>query len=359
MLRNDEVAPGDAPRVRRRAAQPRPRHAGEGRRLRRPGPRGRGRGAGARRLPRPPGDRGRLRRGRRARPGAAARQDQRGAARRAPACWPGCRRRSPRPATTRSRSREDTPAGRARGDRPDGERRGDGAAAPRRCRSRACSSTPSRCSPRAATGCSPTGWSTCGDPGARAAASARPRRHPRLTRLGSGQRRQDGVRGRGPDGRVRGADRLEADRPGRWVSRRRWGARRVGGQRRRGVRRCLGGLGRRGGDDERHRRTRAGRSRSAAGSVPEHGAGLGVGRLLLLRAVGDGEAGLLEPALRALASSVAGPRRAPCCCRWRSVMSTRLPAGTVSPSLGLTLITVLRVSSEAPGRCHPARGRRR
>ena len=42
-----------------------------------------------------------LRRRRRAGAGAAARQDQRGRARRARACWPGCRRRSPRPATTR------------------------------------------------------------------------------------------------------------------------------------------------------------------------------------------------------------------------------------------------------------------
>ena len=80
-VRNDEVAPADARGLRRRAAQPRARDPGEGRRLRRPGPRGRRRGAGARRLPRPPGDRGRLRRRRRTGPRAAARQDQRGAAR--------------------------------------------------------------------------------------------------------------------------------------------------------------------------------------------------------------------------------------------------------------------------------------
>ena len=56
-----------------------------------------------------------------------------------------------------------TVPGRARGHRADRRRRDHGAAAPRRCRSRACSSTPSRCSPRAATGCWPTGSPTCGD----------------------------------------------------------------------------------------------------------------------------------------------------------------------------------------------------
>ena len=55
------------------------------------------------------------------------------------------------------------------------------------CRSRACSSTPSRCSPRAATGCWPTGWPAAGSPrprraverpAAAAAAARADRRHP-------------------------------------------------------------------------------------------------------------------------------------------------------------------------------------
>ena len=66
------------------------------------------RGAAARRLPRPPGDRRRVRRDGRARARAAARQDQPGATTRARASWPGCRRRSPRPATTRSPSSADS-----------------------------------------------------------------------------------------------------------------------------------------------------------------------------------------------------------------------------------------------------------
>ena len=57
-----------------------------------------------------------------------------------------------------------------RGHRPDGERGRHGAAAPRPARSRACSSTPSRCSPRAGTCCSPRG---CGS-----AATPRPARSP-------------------------------------------------------------------------------------------------------------------------------------------------------------------------------------
>ena len=88
------------------------------------------RAADLRRLPRPPGDRGGVRRDRDPRPRAAARQDLRGHATTAPACWPACPTRSPPPATTRSpwssrRCRT------SRGDRADRRlRRGDGDAAP-------------------------------------------------------------------------------------------------------------------------------------------------------------------------------------------------------------------------------------
>ena len=104
MRRNDEVGPDDARRLRRRAALPRPGHAGGRRRLRRHGARLRRAGAAARRLPGAPGDRGGVRRDRRAaRPSCCTARPAR-CSTTAPACCRAAAARSPRPATTRSRS---------------------------------------------------------------------------------------------------------------------------------------------------------------------------------------------------------------------------------------------------------------
>ena len=130
MRRNDEVAPDDARRVRRRPALARSGHAGAT-------------PASAstwcatlggvvpdlRRLPRPPGDRRGVRRDRRPRPGAAARQDEPRAPRR--------RRRARRPARPvhrdalpLARDRPGDRAGRARGHRAHRLRRDHGRAPP-------------------------------------------------------------------------------------------------------------------------------------------------------------------------------------------------------------------------------------
>ena len=158
--RNDAVTRRRARRARRRrgAALPRPRHALGRRRHRADGAgRGRGRHARLRGLPGPPGDRRGLRRRGGARSRAAARQDQRGHPRRG---------RRPRGAALAvhgdplplPRRRPGDRSGRARGHRHHAVGHRDGAAPPASCRSRASSSTPSRCSPRAGTGCWRPGW---------------------------------------------------------------------------------------------------------------------------------------------------------------------------------------------------------
>ena len=146
VLRNDEVDHGARPgRLRRRAALARPRHPRAGRGLRRHGAALRGdRRAGLRRLPRHAVDGGGVRRcgGPGAR--AAARQDLAGDARGQRASSPGCRRPSPRPATTRWPPNR-TPSRRAGGHGADGTTASSWACATGNCRWRACSSTPSRC----------------------------------------------------------------------------------------------------------------------------------------------------------------------------------------------------------------------
>ena len=124
--------------------------------MRRAGDRARRPGPDPRRLPRAPGDRGRIRGEGGPRAGAAARQDQPGRAQRG--------RRAGRAAVAvhrdplpLARGRAGHDPGRARGDRPHRVRRCDGVPAPRARRSRACSSIPSRSSPRVGTACSPTG----------------------------------------------------------------------------------------------------------------------------------------------------------------------------------------------------------
>ena len=125
--------------------------------------------ADARRVPRPPGARRGVRRDRDARARAHARQDQPGGAQ-----GRGRARRAARPvhrhAVPLARGRERHGVRRARGHRHRA-RHHHGPAAPRRSRCTGCSSTPSPCSPRAATGCWPTG--------SRSAATTRPWRAPR------------------------------------------------------------------------------------------------------------------------------------------------------------------------------------
>ena len=113
--------------------------------------------AAARRVPRAPGDRRGVRRDGRARRRAHARQDLARRARRQRALRRACRSRSARRATTRSRSSTATVPRRARGDEPHRTAGSSWGCATARRRSSACSSTPSPCSPRAATGCSATG----------------------------------------------------------------------------------------------------------------------------------------------------------------------------------------------------------
>ena len=138
----------------------------------------RARRPGARRVPRPPVHRPGLRRRRRAGRAGDARQDVgghhdgRGRVRRASPT------RSPRPATTRWSSTRDSVPDVPRGHRRDRGRPRDGPAPPRAARSRACSSTPSRSSPRPAT-------TSC-------ATSSR------LARRSAGGRRRQGRRARRP-----------------------------------------------------------------------------------------------------------------------------------------------------------------
>ena len=105
---------------------------------------------------------------------AAARQDEPGAPQRRRGARRGSRTRSPRPATTRSRSNRTA----CRRDLEVTARTGEGSSwrpATVTCRSRACSSTPSRCSPSAATACSPTGWSSAATRARSSAPPASPR----------------------------------------------------------------------------------------------------------------------------------------------------------------------------------------
>ena len=162
--RNDDARLSDADaiaaRVRRRPAQPRPGNSGACGRVDRPGARlRRGAHPAAGRMPRPPGHRGRIRRHRGPCARTAARQDQqrishqcRCAARTSGSVYRDPVSLADHPARDAAR--------RAGGHRPYPQRCDHGRAARRSCRSTASSSTPSRSSPKAVTGCWPTGWPT-------------------------------------------------------------------------------------------------------------------------------------------------------------------------------------------------------
>ena len=214
---------------------------------------------------------------------------------RAPACWPGCRRRSPRPATTRWPCEPTTVPAELEVTGAHRQRRRDGAAAPRPA-VEGVQFHPESVLTEGGHRMLATWLAACGDPDAPDRAELQPRR--RWSGCRRASRESTGVR------------RVDACR-----SVRRWRvSTAVGG-------RCVATV-------TVDRRCRAGCS--PAGAWRMHGAGLGVGRLLL-----PGR-GTVKPAC---SSSVCAPsprprrpRRAPCCCRWRTSTSTWLPAGTVSPS---------------------------